>query len=173
MGKLLKKNISLISFIFVPVIFLWHPNWLGILGIQPYWPLFWLLPWSMLYGKNNGLITGLLLGLTLDSISVGNGFSQIPGLIICGFWFGRITISSNALVGHFKNGLICALGSLLCGILMLFQIFVKSSPDNSFLLIFPGIRNILAQVFLTGIYAPLICSQLYRFFKSTKEKNIT
>ena len=48
MNKLFKKRLSIIIFIFIPIIYLWHPNWLGFLGIQPYWPLFWLLPWSMI-----------------------------------------------------------------------------------------------------------------------------
>ena len=68
MYKFFKKRLSIVFFIFIPVIFLWHPNWLGFLGIQPYWPLFWLLPWSMLNGSINGLIFGFFLGLILDSI---------------------------------------------------------------------------------------------------------
>ena len=53
------KKMSIIFFIFVPIIFLWHPNWLGFLGVQPYWPLFWLLPWSMINGSINGLLVGI------------------------------------------------------------------------------------------------------------------
>ena len=100
-------------FIFVPIIFLWHPNWLGFLGVQPYWPLFWLLPWSMINGSINGLIFGLFLGLILDSLTLDNNFTQIPGLVLCGAWFGRIKIHSDILVGHFRYGLICSIASLL------------------------------------------------------------
>ena len=63
MGKYLKKKISIISFLFIPIVYFWDPNWLEFLGVQPYWPLFWLLPWSMIYGSFNGLIIGLFLGL--------------------------------------------------------------------------------------------------------------
>ena len=66
MNKFLIKKLSTISFIFIPIIFLWHPNWLGFLGVQPYWPLFWLLPWSII----NGSINGLLVGLGDDSPSL-------------------------------------------------------------------------------------------------------
>ena len=172
MYKFFKKNISLIIFIFIPIIFLWHPNWLGILGIQPYWPLFWLLPWSMLNGSINGMIFGLFLGLILDSLTLNSDFTQIPGLILCGVLFGRIKLHSDTLVGHFRYGLICSFGSFLCGTLYFFQILFKNFSDSYFFLLMTSFQNILAEVFLTGFFAPLICSHLLRIFKSSREKSI-
>jgi len=165
MNKFCTKKLPIIFFIFIPIIFLWHPNWLGFLGIQPYWPLFWLLPWSMINGSLNGLIFGLFLGLILDSVSPDSSFTQVPGLIICGIWFGRIKINSDILVGHFRYGLICSFASFLCGILCFVQILIKNFSDSTFLLFIPSFQNILAEVFLTGFWAPLICSQLLRIFK--------
>ena len=165
MYKFFKKNLSIFLFFFIPIIFLWHPNWLGFLGVQPYWPLFWLLPWSMINGSINGLILGLFLGLILDSLSLETHFTQIPGLILCGFLFGRIKFHSDILLGHFRYGLICSFGSFLCGTLYFLQIMFKNFSGNTFLLYLPSIQNILAEVFLTGFFAPLICSQLLRIFK--------
>ena len=170
MNKFFKQKLSIIFFILIPIIFLWHPNWLGILGIQPYWPLFWLLPWSMINGSINGLIFGLFLGLILDSLTLDISFTQIPGLILCGIWFGRIKFHSNILVEHFRYGLICSIGSFLCGTLYFLQILFKNFSYNTFLLFIPSFQNILAEVFLTGIFAPLICSQLLRLFKSSRRK---
>ena len=170
MNKLLKKKSSIICFIFIPIIFLWHPSWLGFLGVQPYWPLFWLLPWSMINGSINGLIFGLFLGLILDSLTLDNNFSQIPGLILCGILFGRIKLQSDILVGHFRHGLICSLGSFLCGTLYFLQILFKNSSDSNFLLFIPSAKNILAEVFLTGLFAPFICSKLLILFKFSKRK---
>ena len=170
MNKFLKKNFYLIFFIFVPIIFLWHPNWLGFLGVQPYWPLFWLLPFSMMNGSINGLIFGLFLGLILDSLTLDNNFSQIPGLIICGVWFGRIKIDSDMLVGHFRYCLICSLGSFLCGTLYFLQVWFKNFSGSNFLLLIASVQNILAEVFLTGFFAPLICSQLLRMFQFSGRK---
>ena len=164
------KKFPFIFFIFVPIIFLWHPNWLGFLGIQPYWPLFWLLPWSMINGSINGLIFGLFLGLILDSLTLDSDFTQIPGLIFCGFLFGRIKLNSDVLVGHFRYGLICFFGSMLCGTLYLLQILFRNFSDINFLIFMPIVKNILAQVFLTGFFAPLICSQLLRMFKFSRRK---
>ena len=170
MNKFFKKKLSIISFIFIPIIFLWHPNWLGFLGVQPYWPLFWLLPWSMINGSINGLTCGLFLGLILDSITLNESFTQIPGRIFCGFLFGRIKLHSDILVGHFRYGLICAFGSLLCGTFYFLQIlFINFSEINSFLLI-SSVKTILVEVFLTGFFAPFICSQLLKMFKFSRRK---
>ena len=171
MNKFFKKKLSIICFIFVPIIFLWHPNWLGFLGIQPYWPLFWLLPWSMINGSIKGLIFGFFLGLILDSITLDSGFTQIPGLILCGIWFGKIKIHSDFLVGHFRYGLICFFGSFLCGTLYFVQILFKNFSDSTFLLFIPSFQNILAEVFLTGFFAPFICSRLLRLFRFSSERS--
>ena len=160
----------MICFTFIPIIFLWHPNWLGFLGVQPYWPLFWLLPWSMLNGSINGLIFGLFLGLILDSLTVDSDFTQIPGLILCGVLFGRIKFHNDILLGHFRFGLICSFGSFLCGTLYFLQILFKNFSDNIFLLFIPSFQNILAEVFLTGFFAPLICSQILRILKYSGRK---
>ena len=168
MYKLFSKKLSIIFFIFIPIIFLWHPYWLGFLGIQPYWPLFWLLPWSMINGSINGLILGLFLGLILDSVTLDSSFTQIPGLILCGIWFGKIKIHSDFLVGHFRYGLICSFGSFLCSTLYFLLILFKNFPDQNFILFIPSFQNILAEVFLTGFFAPLFCSQLLRIFKLSR-----
>ena len=170
MNKFLTKKSSIICFIFIPIIFLWHPNWLGFLGVQPYWPLFWLLPWSIINGSINGLIVGLFLGIILDSLALDSISTQIPGLILCGIMFGRIKLHSNIFVGHLKYGLICSFGCFLCGTLYFLQILFKNFSDSNFLLVIPSVKNILAEVFLTGFFAPFICSQLLRLFKSSTRK---
>ncbi len=170
MNKFFTKKLSIISFFFIPIIFLWHPNWLGLLGVQPYWPLFWLLPWSMIHGSFNGLIVGLFLGLILDSLTLDHNFTQIPGLIFCGFLFGRIKFHKENLVGHFRYGLICSFGSFLCGTLYFLQILFRNFLDSNSLMFISGVKNILAEVFLTGFFAPFICSQLLRIFKFSRRK---
>ena len=170
MNQFFSKRLSVIVFIFIPIIFLWHPSWLGLLGVQPYWPLFWLLPWAMINGSINGLIFGLFLGLILDSLTLNSNLTQIPGLILCGVLFGRIKSHSDVLVGHLRFGLICSFGSFLCGTLYFLQILVKNYSNSNFLLFIPSVQNILAEVFLTGIFAPFICSKLLRIFKSSGRK---
>ena len=171
MKKYLKTKLSLISFLFIPTVYFWDPNWVKFLGVQPYWPLFWLLPWSMIYGSTDGLIIGLFLGLFLDSISSDGSFTQIPGLVLCGIWFGKLSISRNIVVRHFRNGLICSIASFLCGSLYFFQILMKNLSDKSFLLYLPNIKNIFAQVFITGLLAPLICTLLLSLFQKSRGRD--
>ena len=91
--------------------------------------------------------------------------------MLSGIWFGRINIDSDILVGHFQYGLVCSLGSLICGTLYFLQILIKNFSDGTFLLFIPSVQNILAEVFLTGFFAPFICSKLFRLFKYSKEKS--
>ena len=171
MGKYLKKNISLISFLFIPIVYFWDPNWLEFLGVQPYWPLFWLLPWAMIYGSFDGLIIGLFLGLILDSLSLNSSFTQIPGLVLCGIWFGKLGISNNIFVGHFRFGLICSIASFFCSSIYFLQILIKYWFDHTIFLYLPSIKIILAQVFITGLFAPLLCSILFKLFKTSKGRD--
>ena len=168
MEKYSNQYFSLISFFFIPIVYFWEPNWLGFLGVQPYWPLFWLLPWSMIYGSIDGLIVGLCLGLILDSLSPDSSFTQIPGLVLCGIWFGKLSLSSNIVISHLKYGLICSIASFLCGSIYFSQILIENLSENSIFLYFPSIRNIFAQVFITGLFAPLLCSLLFNIFKRSK-----
>tara|TARA_A100000164_G_C21703393_1_gene674678 strand:- start:46 stop:576 length:531 start_codon:yes stop_codon:yes gene_type:complete len=171
MEKFLKNKLAIISFLFIPLVNFWDPNWLAFLGVQPYWPLFWILPWAILHGSIDGLILGLFVGLILDSISLDSSFSQIPGLVLCGIWFGKLSISKNAMLAHCRYGLICSIASLLCGSLYLFQILIKNLSENSIYFYFPSIKNIFAQVFITGLLAPFFCSLLMNLFKRSKGNN--
>jgi len=172
MVKFFEKKLSLISFVFLPIIFLWNPHWLGFLGVQPYWPLFWLLPWSIIHGSTNGLIVGLFLGLTLDSITVDNTFTQVPGLVLCGVWFGRLKFCTNIFVEHFRYGLICSIASFFCGALYFFQIFINDISVENLFLLSSNMKIVFAQVFVTGLLAPLFCSRLLILFKKSKDNRI-
>ena len=168
MEKYLNKHFSLFSFLFIPLLYFWDPNWLSFFGVQPYWPLFWLLPWSMIHGSIDGLVVGLCLGLFLDSLSPDGSFTQIPGLVFCGIWFGKLSISSKIIIGHLRYGLICSIASFVCGSLYFAQILIKNFSIKSILLYFPSISNIFANLFVTGLLAPLLCSLLFSLFNKSK-----
>ena len=124
----------------------------------------------MINGSTNGIIFGFFLGLILDSLTLDNNFTQIPGLVLCGILFGKIKLHSDILVGHFRHGLICSFGSFLCGTLNFLQILFKNFSDISLSLFISCAHNILAEVFLTGFFAPFICSQLFKIFKFSIRK---
>ena len=158
------KFLSFLSFLIIPILSLCQIRLLSIMGSQPYWPIFWLLPWAIVNGPIKTTITGLIIGLVLDSIN-NDLLTQIPGLMLCGFWFGRIgKISKSNFLG-FKYGLIASIGTFICGFIYFLQLLLNLFIEKSdFWLIAFGIKNIFAQVLLTGLLAPVFCTWLFFLF---------
>ena len=156
--------LSLFSFLIIPFLNFWNPSWLSLMGYQAYWPIFWLLPWGLIHGPFKSMLLGFILGFVLDTINA-DLFTQIPGLMICGFWFGRVGNLSLFNNTPLQFGLTAAIGSLICGLIYYCQIVVKLLLENSPLWLFSyGIQNIFAQVLLTSLFAPVFCKWLYFLF---------
>ena len=160
----LHQYLSLISFLIIPLVIFWNPSWLSLMGYQAYWPIFWLLPWALIHGPFKSMVVGFLLGFILDTINA-DFYTQIPGLMICGFWFGKVRNLNQFNNGPFHFGLTAAIGSFICGVIYFCQMVVKLLLENSPLLLFSyGIQNIFTQVFLTSLLAPVFCRWLYFWF---------
>ena len=160
----LNQYLSLIPFLIMPAVIFWNPSWLSLMGYQAYWPIFWLLPWALIHGPFKSMLVGFLLGFILDSIN-NDFYTQIPGLMICGVWFGKIGRLNQHKYSPLHFGLIAAIGSLICGVIYYCQMVVKLSLENSpLLLVSYGVQNIFAQVFLTSLLAPVFCKWLYFWF---------
>ena len=159
----LNQYLSHISFL-IPLVIYWNPSWFSLMGFQAYWPIFWLLPWALIHGPFKSMLVGFLLGFILDTINA-DLCTQIPGLMLCGFWFGKV-----GSLNQFKNsplqvGLTAAIGSLLCGLIYFSQMVFNLLLENSPLWIFSyGIQNIFSQILLTGLMAPFFCRCLYFLF---------
>jgi len=168
----LNQSLSLVSFFIIPFVIFWNPSWLSLMGFQAYWPIFWLLPWALIHGPFKSMLMGFLLGFFLDTINA-DLYTQIPGLMICGFWFGKV-----GRLNQFNNiplqfGLTAALGSLICGVIYFGQMLVKLLFENNPLWLFSyGIQHIFAQVFLTSLLAPFFCKWLYFLFSKKYKLNI-
>ena len=106
-------------------------------------------------------IFGTLKLLILVSF-FGGGLGTLNG------WFGKLSISNNIFVGHFRFGLICSIASFFCGSLYFFHILIKYWSNHTNFLYLPIIKNIFAQVFITGLLAPLLCTLLFRLFQTSK-----
>tara|TARA_Y100000589_G_scaffold31068_1_gene25968 strand:- start:72 stop:488 length:417 start_codon:yes stop_codon:yes gene_type:complete len=132
------------------------------MGYQAYWPIFWLLPWALIHGPIQSMLSGFLLGFILDTTN-SDLYTQIPGLMICGFWFGKVGRLNQFNNSPLQFGLTAAIGTLICGVIYFSQMLVKLLLDNSPLWIISyGVQNIFAQVFLTSLLAPVFCKWLYR-----------
>jgi len=158
------QHLPLISFLIIPLVMFWHPSWLSLMGYQAYWPIFWLLPWALIHGPLKSILLGFILGFILDTIHA-DLYTQIPGLMICGFWFGRVGNLNQFNNNPLQFGLTAGIGSLICGIIYFGQMVIKLLFGNSSVWIFSyGFQNIFAQVFLTSLLAPVFCKWLYLFF---------
>tara|TARA_Y100001933_G_C18766193_1_gene466195 strand:- start:223 stop:651 length:429 start_codon:yes stop_codon:yes gene_type:complete len=134
------------------------------MGSQPYWPIFWLLPWAVINGSNAGLIMGLILGLILDSIN-NDLFTQIPGLMVIGFWFGKIGNIRRFYLTPLQYGLTASVGTFVGGLIYLVQLLFNFFYEhNMYLAVSYGIKNLFAQVLLTGLLAPVFCFWLSILF---------
>ena len=148
----------------MPLVIFWNPSWLSLMGYQPYWPIFWLLPWALIHGPFKSISLGFLLGFILDTINA-DLFTQIPGLMLCGFWFGRVGSLSQFNSSPIQLGLTAAIGSLMCGVIYFCQMVIKLSLENSPLWIVSyGVQIIFTQIFLTSLLAPVFCKWLYLWF---------
>ena len=168
----LNKYLSLFPFLILPLVIFWNPSWFSLMGYQAYWPIFWLLPWALIHGPFKSLLVGFLIGFALDTFN-SDVYSQIPGLMICGFWFGKVGRLNRFINSPFQFGLTGAIGSLICGVIYFCQMVANLLLENSPLWIFSyGVENIFAQVFLTGLLAPVFCKWLYFLFSSKYKFNI-
>ena len=163
----IKNNYSLFSFVLIPLLALWNPICFSLMEVQPYWPIFWLLPWSILNGSINGLIIGFIIGIILDSLN-NDIFTQVPGLLICGFWFGQL----GELKNRYQYGLVASLGSLICGSLYFFQLILFNYQNNPIWLLSFGLKNIFGQILLTGLFAPVLSTCLQGLFSKNLKKII-
>tara|TARA_Y100000589_G_scaffold132633_1_gene126593 strand:+ start:46 stop:552 length:507 start_codon:yes stop_codon:yes gene_type:complete len=160
----MNQYLSLISFLLIPLVILWNPSWFSLMGYQAYWPIFWLLPWALIHGSFKSMLLGFLLGFLLDTIN-GDLYTQIPGLMICGLWFGKVGRLNQFNNSPLHFGLTAAIGSFMCGLIYFFQMVVKRLMENTPVWLFSyGFQNIFAQVFLTSLLAPIFCKWLYSFF---------
>ena len=160
----LNQYLSLFPFLILPLVIFWNPSWLSLMGYQAYWPIFWLLPWALIHGPFKSMLLGFLLGFILDTINA-DLFTQIPGLMICGFWFGKVGSLNQFKNSPLKFGLPAAIGSFICGVIYFSQMVFNLLWENSPVWLFSyGLQNIFAQVFLTSLLAPVFCKWLYFWF---------
>ena len=159
MMSLSKRSICVASACLVPFFTLVSPAWLSLLGIAPCWSVLWLLPWSLEEGPLSAVLAGLCLGLVMDGITV-EGFSQVPGLIAIGFWWGRIGQRSPKIDGIFSLGLFACIGTFFLGISIWVQIVALNFEGLGTWLNAWALKTVLSQSLVTGLVAPMICSWL-------------
>lgn len=181
MASLARQPWCVASALLVPLLTLASPTWLSLAGVGPAWPVLWLLPWSLVDGRRSGLLAGLALGLMLDGLQPGPA-SQIPALLLLGWWWGRLGRLAPPIERSFNLGLLALIGSLLCGLSLMLQWSLwhwsalaaihpsANSPADVQAAVLAvsgwswddlsqaGLRILLAQTLLTALLAPMLCS---------------
>ena len=153
MAGLHRHGLCVASALSVPALTLLSPGWWSLDGISPSWAVLWLLPWSLVDGPWSGAYAGLALGLLLDSLHVGH-VTQLPALVLLGWWWGRLGRRGSPIERSFNLGLLAALGSLVLGGSFLLQWqFQGVLPEG-------GLQLLAAQALITALLAPLVCSVL-------------
>jgi hypothetical protein len=96
-------------------------------------------------------LAGLLLGLVLDGLHLGP-ISQIPPLMLLGWWWGRMGRKGLPIERSFSLGLLALLGSAFVGLTLILQLAVVGELQG------PVLYTWLGQTLLTALLAPMVCS---------------
>jgi rod shape-determining protein MreD len=137
----------------VPLLTLASPGWLKLAGVPPSWAVLWLLPWALVDGPASGAVAGLALGLVLDGLNLGDA-TQVPVLLLLGWWWGRLGRRGAPIERSFSLGLLALLGTFALGASLLLQFRLQGHWPLA------GWHILLAQTLLTALLAPMICSLL-------------
>jgi rod shape-determining protein MreD len=134
----------------VPLLTLASPGILKLAGVGPSWAVLWLLPWALVDGPLSGALAGLGLALLLDGLHPGP-LSQLPALLVLGWWWGRLGRGSR-IQRSFSLGLLALLGSAALGATLALQQWFWQLQDPV------TWHTVLAQSLITALLAPLLCS---------------
>ncbi len=149
--------------ILVPLLTFFSPTWISLVGVGPRWAELWLLPWALQEGPFAGAFAGFLLGLTLDSMNLGFS-TTIPSLIFLGYWWGRLGKKDTYVDKFFVLGCLAWLGTLISGLSIWVQeIFLVQGIYTPIFNIW-AFQTVLAGAIMTGLIAPIVCSNIIKFF---------
>ena len=143
----------------VPLLTLASPGFLKIAGVAPSWAVLWLLPWALVDGPASGAVAGFLLGMVLDALHLGN-VTEVPALILLGWWWGRLGRRGPLIEQSFNLGLLALLGTALLAASVLLQLRLQGAMPE-----WPiAVQILVAQCLITALLAPVLCSlQLLRW----------
>ena len=157
------KLVCVASALGVPFFTLLAPSWVSLMGVGPSWAVLWLLPWSLAAGPIPGGLAGFSLGLVLDAISLGHG-TQLPALVVLGFWWGRLGRRDFPIERSFNLGLLAWIGCVLIGMSVWIQALPTQISSSITLFNSWSFHIIICEAITTGLLAPLACSWLLIFF---------
>ena len=157
MARLHRQPICLVSALLVPFLTLGAPSWLTIDGVGPAWSVLWLLPWALVDGPVSGGIAGIAIGLVLDGLTL-EGVSQVPALLLMGWWWGRLGRRASPIQRSFNLGLLAWLGSAALGGSLILQFMVRAGGVLDPTLRMFCWQTLWSQTLITAVLAPMLVS---------------
>lgn len=164
MARLHQQPLCVFTALAVPWLTLASPSWITVSGIGPAWAVLWLLPWALVDGPVSGVIAGLCLGLVLDGLSLG-GATQIPVLVVLGWWWGRLGRRAPPIQRSLNLGLLAWMGTIVLGLSLWGQTAWLHRTNVTPLLEAWGWHSVLVQALVTGLVAPMLTSWLLLFLR--------
>jgi len=120
MDLVTRQPLLVATALLVPLLALASPTWLSLDGVGPCWAVLWLLPWALSDGPLSGAGAGLGLGLLLDALHPA-AVTLVPGLVLLGWWWGRMGRRAPPIQRSFSLGLLALLGTGLLGLSLMLQ----------------------------------------------------
>ena len=165
MRRLSKNTLYQVCGLAVPLLTFFSPSWISIAGVSPRWAELWLLPWALEQGPLAGGLGGFCLGILLDAMNL-HGTTQIPSLILIGYWWGRVGRKEEYIYKNFTLGFLAWVGALVNGLFIWLQQIFALKEGVLFVFNAWAFHTVLAGSILTGLIAPLLCPLIMRaFFK--------
>jgi len=157
MARLYQRPMCMASSLLVPLATLATPPWLVLDGVPPAWSVIWLLPWSLADGPVSGALSGLAVGLVMDGLHL-SGSSQVPALVMLGWWWGRLGRRAQPIQRSLNLGLLAWLGSMLLGLSLLASLLIRLGWPLDPQLWSWVWHTLWCQALITGLLAPMLAS---------------
>tara|TARA_Y100001968_G_scaffold85632_1_gene76761 strand:- start:353 stop:856 length:504 start_codon:yes stop_codon:yes gene_type:complete len=162
-----KKLIVCFLAICLPAFTLIAPDWLKLNGINPCWPVIWLLPFSLKNGPLKASIAGILLGILMDSFTIGD-VSYIPSFFFLSLFWGRYGRQNQNIEFFFSIGLLAVLGTAFVGLSIWIQKIILYTSLRNYWFNSWSISVLMSEMIITGLVAPLCSSWLLLTYKNNK-----
>ena len=159
-----QKLLFFFTTICLPAFIIISPDWLKLNGINPCWPVIWLLPFSLNHRPFRAFIAAILLGVFIDSFII-NDASYIPSLVILSLVWSKYGLHNKKIELFLNIGLMAIFGTAFVGFSIWVQkIFLYSDLRNNWFHSW-SIFVLISEVIITGLVAPFFSSWLLLTYK--------
>ena len=159
-----KKLFIFFTAVCLPACIIASPDWLKINGIQPCWPVVWLLPFSLKSSSLRSAIASVLLGIFIDSFTVSD-VSYIPSLLFLSLIWSQYGLHNKKIELFLNIGLMAIFGTALVGLSIWIQkIILYDILRNNWFHSW-SIYVLISEIIVTGLVAPFFSSWILFSYK--------